>query len=342
MACNTCFIIGAGFSAPAKIPVKRELLQNIFRPGNEKCLEYIQKILGVETRNILLKDAPLEDIFSFLDKIITENGSVGDFDIKAAYDARYELIEFLIKELNAPLKEMYGEFRYEYFFKTLAERKLKHNETNTIVTFNWDTIPDFYINRALKFLGRNNGVDYGCVDWSVEDNYVPSSWRKAQGYQTIKVLKLHGSINWSYIKSNGGLYVDEQYGDYPKGFLIKPEDRKKYEHIFMTPTFIKDLSILPAKSIWYNAGLDLAEARRVVFLGYSLPPADYEFRYILMSTAVRNKGNKIRVLLYPNSPPEKNADLRKSFSTLFIDNDLDFVEMDITDFLTNYEMIWNW
>jgi hypothetical protein len=114
-------------------------------------------------------------------------------------------------------------------------------------------------------------------------------------------------------------------------------------NIFRPPqTFIKDFSMLAAKSVWFNAGLDLAVAKRVVFVGCSLPLADYEFRNLLLKTAVRNKKNRIRVIIYPNAPPAEKKETRKRYESLFIGNDLKFEEVDIVDFLTNNDLIWNW
>jgi hypothetical protein len=110
----------------------------------------------------------------------------------------------------------------------------------------------------------------------------------------------------------------------------------------MTPTFTRDLSNLHTQSIWHNAGLDFAGAERVVFLGCSLLLADYEFRHLLFRTAVRNKDNKIRVLIHPKSPEIRKKDTKDSLRTLFAGNDIDFKELDITEFLENKDLIWGW
>jgi hypothetical protein len=47
------------------------------------------------------------------------------------------------------------------------------------------------------------------------------------------------------------------------------------------PTYIKDLSNPQYKVIWQNAGIEIAEADKLVFIGYSLPSADYEMRQLL-------------------------------------------------------------
>jgi hypothetical protein len=346
MDCNTCFILGAGFSNPAKIPTQNGLLRNIFQPEYADCLKHIKNIFGLEEsdENKLLKDPALEDVFTFLDKIITGNDTAAGFDIKKAYDAKRDLINYIIKDLSGMLKKMHGERRYEYFFNSLADRKKNDNETNTVITFNWDTIPDFYINHAFQDMGENNGVDYGCYDWDYDDKdaYVPSMLRKEKGYKTIKLFKLHGSINWIYKKEDGALYVKEQTGACPGGLPLETEEeRNEYEHIFMTPTFLKDFSNLHTKSMWHNAGFDLLKAKRLVFLGCSLPLADYEFRYMLLKTAVRNKENTIIVTIYPGLEDESKKEIKSRFRALFAGNKLVFRETDIADFLIDKDAIWS-
>ena len=47
------------------------------------------------------------------------------------------------------------------------------------------------------------------------------------------------------------------------------------------PTYLKNLSNPQYKLIWQNAGVELSEANRIVFIGYSLPQADFEMRQLL-------------------------------------------------------------
>jgi hypothetical protein len=65
------------------------------------------------------------------------------------------------------------------------------------------------------------------------------------------------------------------------------------------PTFLKDLSNFQVKLVWQNAGVELMEARRLVFIGYSLPHADFEFRQLLSRMVHREA--LIDVVLYEGS-----------------------------------------
>ena len=69
------------------------------------------------------------------------------------------------------------------------------------------------------------------------------------------------------------------------------------------PTFAKDLSNFQTKLSWINSGIEIAEANHIVFIGYSFPLADFEFRQVLFRNVKRDA--KIEVVLFDKSNPEK-------------------------------------
>src|SRR3984885_131424 len=69
------------------------------------------------------------------------------------------------------------------------------------------------------------------------------------------------------------------------------------------PTFLKDLTNFQVKLVWQNAGVELMEAKRLVFIGYSLPNADFEFRQLLTRMIWRDA--PIDVVLF-NGETEKS------------------------------------
>ena len=62
--------------------------------------------------------------------------------------------------------------------------------------------------------------------------------------------------------------------------------------------------------IWWNAGFEIAEATHLVFIGYSLPLADFEFRNLLTRNFPNRRKVNIKVVLFKrktrkNSTEEK-------------------------------------
>jgi hypothetical protein len=206
---DTCFVLGSGFSSPAALPVQQNLLAGDVPSEISKDLKKIFNISG-DLKPEVRKEMLLEDIFTFLDKVTLGNEKIAGFDFTSAHEAQVRIIEHIIKNINTELKKLNHKEEYGAFFDSLVHRKI-NGRTNSIVTPNWDTLPEYYINRAYKKFGIKGGVDYGCYDWDINDDkdYVASILRKASGYSTIKVLKLHGSINWLSLQNLGGLYVKE-------------------------------------------------------------------------------------------------------------------------------------
>ncbi len=186
-----------------------------------------------------------------------------------------------------------------------------------MLSTNWDILLD---NSIKKYIGINYYekavVDYCCYISSF-DKYdktiMPGLEMLGMGGFNVKLLKLHGSLNWLQCPKCHRLYVrfDEKIGmlaftDYVNcrhcdNNLGISEANKLISNSIM-PTFIKDLSNPQYKLIWQNAGVELSEAEKIVFIGYSLPQADFEMRQLL-SRMVR-KDAQIKVVSFGKS---KNA-----------------------------------
>jgi hypothetical protein len=341
---KTCYILGAGFSALANLPVQNRILENI---SNEKLLYFIEKLFKVHEKKLIM-NISLEDIFTLIDRAIINNETIGDFDYNDFYDAKNNLLDYIVKLFADKLEKANNINEYQYFFNSLVKQRINGGSIS-IISLNWDTLPEYYI---LKSYAKRNidkyGVDYTCFDWDYDEkpDYIPSILKKAHKYSTIKIMKLHGSINWLYNKENNGLYIKEQNEDFPSGIMLQKSERKKYENIIITPTLLKNFNNTHLKMIWHNAGLDLLEAERVVFLGYSFPMADFEFRYLLLKSILRNKNIKIRVLLYPENPEGEMIYTRNEtenrYKNFFVSNDIKFEYKDIKEYLTNNNLIQTW
>ena len=101
------------------------------------------------------------------------------------------------------------------------------------------------------------------------------------------------------------------------------------------PTFIKDLSNPQYKIIWQNAGVEISEASKLVFIGYSLPAADFEMRQLL--SRMTRKGAEIEVVDYYEdklSEPVLNAE--KVWETFFGNRDIVFRYDGAAEYINRY------
>jgi NAD-dependent SIR2 family protein deacetylase len=157
-------------------------------------------------------------------------------------------------------------------------------------------------------------VDYCCYISSVDSdaNRIRSGlWTLgARGYN-VKLLKIHGSMNWLQCSNCQRLFVafDEKINisNYINveacRHCIKYGIDAKLQGALVMPTFLKDLSNFQIKLVWQNAGVELMEAQNLVFIGYSLPHADFEFRQLLSRMVHRDAA--VHVVLYKSTTPKQ-------------------------------------
>src|SRR5690606_22701887 len=78
-----------------------------------------------------------------------------------------------------------------------------------------------------------------------------------------------------------GIYKDKNCSHCSRNFKENKTISTALRSNLIMPTFLKDLNNFQIKLIWQNSGVELSEASKIVFIGYSLPQADYELRQLL-------------------------------------------------------------
>lgn len=358
---KTVFILGAGFSAPAGMPVQADIMFDVLRSYSQPIQDTARKVYTTLFNMVDPDDmraVPLEDVFTMLDRANHHGEVIPGLTHQQIRDSLVSLVRAITHEFNKKLRSCNLD-DYRPFFESLVKcRKGDGSATAhdadpfSIVSFNWDTIPDFLIDQVAD---AEVGIDYACYDYEIEEgvNHIPSILRKAKGLFNVKLLKPHGSLNWAKCPSCCRLFSKTGTGDIP---VLFPHQYKcrfcgdvDLENLIITPTLVKDIGQTHLKMVWHNIQMDLQEAERIVFLGYSLPMADFEFRYTLLKAIVTNNDVAIRVILYPpdnNITNDKNRWQREQteerFLNFFGNRDVDIKYMDVTEFMADDHLIWSW
>lgn len=97
---------------------------------------------------------------------------------------------------------------------------------------------------------------------------------------------------------------------------------------------MKNFSNPQYKLIWQNAGIELSEATKIVFIGYSLPQADFEMRQLL--SRMTRKNAKIIVVDYGNKDDTKTAETIKRYNVFFGKRKPTFYLKGAKDFILNH------
>lgn len=346
------FILGAGFSKEANSPSQEELVMKIFEIhaidpnilGDDK-IDRFKKFL-TETLHLpehLQKTIPLEDIFTPIDRCIADNISFRNLSVETLKEKRsllYELIgntlAYLLEQSDKEYINTFANFLVESS-ATRKEKKYDRNDPVSVITTNWDILLDnsIYNNIQEKKLSRQYDavVDYCCYISSYDksdETVKPGLEVLGRGGFNVKLLKLHGSLNWLQCPRCHRLYVkfNQKIAMNPYNNIDKPSCRhcnnnfnKHTSHNLISnlimPTFLKDLSNPQYKIVWQNAGIELSEAKRIVFIGYSLPQADFEMRQLLSRMVAEN--TEIEVVDYerPNTDDKNYKDLIKRYEQFF-------------------------
>ena len=135
---------------------------------------------------------------------------------------------------------------------------------DAVISLNYDCLMD----TALK--------DHGGRRWDPAVGYGlrivngASAWRSwgpgRKATTPIRLLKLHGSLNWRG-KEGRSLLAHRT-----------PYERATAKGVVVPPLGRKPVSESPFRRVWAEARIRLRSARRLIVIGYSLPPADYLVR----------------------------------------------------------------
>ncbi len=341
---KTVFILGAGFSKGAGAPMQYEIVRDIFEIAEnypyefeEGKLEKFRNFL-VETMHLSLTELEsiqLEDIFTPIDRCILDNLAFRNYNINQLKEIR-DVIYYLIgKTIDIKLRHSGAEFIdsfAEYLVNESANR-INGNFSNvdpvSVISTNWDILLDKAIKREIERKHPGNAVvDYCCYVSSYDKNdetIKPGLQKLGAGGFNVKLLKLHGSLNWLHCQRCMRIYVK-----FDEKIAANMIDETKCRHCsenfgelnahhltsnLIMPTFLKDLSNPQYKIIWQNGGIELSEASKIVFIGYSLPLADFEMRQLL-SRMVRSHA-EIEVVDY-GKPQSKNIkDMKNRYKNFF-------------------------
>ncbi len=195
--------------------------------------------------------------------------------------------------------EWYGCPPYEFYVGVMCSyfNKGGPDRRDTIITFNYDLL----IEESCRNLGIPIGYGFRVTrDKSAESIVTPTNDAKVQ------VLKLHGSVNWvnfsehlfspeEKARRRGRLLLSGQEDDWerdtgwpgPRVFGDYSEVRNKgFSPLLLPPTWRKDMGTDPYtridfSSVWDAAVSALRTATNVIILGYSVPPTDQHFKYLL-------------------------------------------------------------
>ena len=324
---NTVFILGAGFSKCAGLPVQSEfsslLTSSEFGTQIDKVITkaikgFFKDVFGWKDDSEI---PSLEDVFTFID---LSAGSGHNLGIKYTPKLLRALRRMLIYRTFQIIDHRFND-------SVDIEKLLRHYEKDNclFIVMNWDIV----LERHLRKINCNKRINYiaPAHDWDNEK-------RGDSGEQT-KICKMHGSSNWVYCENCKTLFylLDEKLSLHKKVGLLK-SDFRLFDEKFTNRHFDTSLGIDPNEkeckicgygvashiatfsyrksfrttaysAIWLEAEDILAYSSKWIFIGYSLPEADFELKHLIKNAELRFKHKKkkrdIDVVIYDNNTEKK-------------------------------------
>lgn len=341
---KTVYVLGAGFSAAAGFPMQGKILEYLLEPSTyaegglfeadipsdtKKQIDVVADFLDTAFPDT--DGRQMEDIFTLLDQLIDIRGSFAKYPLDELLNIRsawIRLIVTLFFKFSLIVSDDQLELYQRFVARLLYDRiKGDHpHESTSVVSLNWDGLFEDAFTRLATEVGaeRKAGIDY-CV-YTVPlkkdaGHHTPSTLQKAKGMCNFKLLKLHGSATWFRCPASNRVYTSaglspieglkacletlkspltEEYPD-----SREEETQPLLEPFIITPTFEKVFDLPHIQTVWQNAYLELRQASKVVFIGYSLPEADYHFK-TLIRRAIRPEA-EIRAILCDRDRPVREG-----------------------------------
>jgi hypothetical protein len=336
----TVTILGAGASYGSGVPLTSELSGAFLRTPRRSSLpqvvqkqisesleEYWREVFGWKQNH---PRPTFEDHFTALDLAANTGHNLGGgFEPSRLRVLRRLSIHRAFEILQSSQKDP--------GLTTLVGALTSRSDSNRVVSLNWDTCVEEQLNRI------STPCEYG-VKMSRSGPALDPTSR-----EPLEILKLHGSRNWFYCDICRQIFSGEPSSNHTvdkSGILLRVRDFqrlrapdsvldalrewKKKESLtcndcrvelsarVATFSYSKAFGFFQFDAVWDRTLYALRMARHWIFVGYSLPEADFEFRHLLKTAELaRGRGDapEIQVVLAGAAASESKARFERFFGS---------------------------
>jgi len=296
------FVLGAGASYPDGVPLQRHILPMIL--GNseinnsaigKQAVDFIKDNFAYNSEKNLYPQ--LEAVFGFLDYFIFQNEN-----LSAKYSVANirQIKEYLIKSIHyiVNLQTDKESKVYQKFWEIAFE----HTNNFSVITLNYDTLLEqafnifsgqkAYIDYCIHLMNYNKSAEFAQYNFWLNPRE-PISVPKEINPVPLKIIKLHGSLNWKYcsccnqtlltpwdreIDLSRGKFTGYTYPEKQKYDFTCPNDGTDFETLIIMPSYVKPLNQPIISQLMGEASREIRIAKKIVFIGYSLSNADLHIR----------------------------------------------------------------
>lgn len=306
MAIEEVIFLGAGASASDGAPLQNDLLRDYFDKNwrkdglgalalNKNLSEFFKDFYGLDTINNSqqIKFPSFEEVLGILELSISRAESFRNYPlttqnptaVQTVRDIREQIILLIAKILKEKL-QISGDNHNVLVSRLESESRL---DKTAFISLNYDILIDNALIKKHSTIDLDYGVEFTNFESINEFDRPRNVWRRPRKNRSIKLCKLHGSLNWLYCPACVSLTITPKEKSV-SSIADVPRDCKycltEMIPIIIPPTFFKVMSNHFLQQIWREAEDILMTANRIVFCGYSFPDADIHIKYLLKRVEV--------------------------------------------------------
>src|SRR5690554_587501 len=327
-------MFGAGASIAEGAPLQRDILKLIYESDDEQINN---SKAAIQVRTFINENfdtsegvyPTLESVFGYLDYFISKReGLGGEYTTSRIIEIKEYLIRLVHYVISKPVGISDG--AYHKFWNLVSEE----NRNISVVTMNYDTFIDesfdflypdrAYIDYCIELMNYHHYQDISAFDWWVNPRE-PVPVREGGDPKPIKIIKVHGSLNWKYCNCcsqvlltawdtkidlesmgfKGYIHASCENPETVEFDLTCPLDGNRFDTLIVPPSHIKELSHPAINKLLDEAAIEIRKARKIVFIGYSFPEADVHIKALFKKNIL--DGTEIEVVdPYLNDKIESN------------------------------------
>jgi len=341
------FIVGAGFSKNAGLPLATELTQRLLDGGKfakgmpsrglvELIRHFVQANFGHSISTPADRWPELEDLFTVIDLSANTGHHLGkEFSPAVLRTVRRALIVRTIRMLNQRYKRAKTD-KLASLKQLAAFFAQVEPAACAFLSMNWDTV----IEQGLQDAHGLDEFDYGCGAQGALFEKERLLLRIPTQEPAV-LLKPHGSFNWLYCDACRHVFwTRPEDTEKVAGQLFSQRDWDTVERLttitskaskprpcpscgaealgtrIATFSYRKALEFPMHARTWQATEEVLYTARNWIFIGYSLPAADYEFKLLLKRVQL-SRFDKPNIVLVTGGGVEAAERTRLAYEKFF-------------------------
>lgn len=351
---DVVFVFGAGASHPDGVPLQKDMLPMILdgrfpEISNSEMGKLVLQFINDNFTYTNKRYPQLEAVFGFLDHFIQYFESLNS---KYSLSKIVKIKEYLINLIHYIVDYEANEPSVVYNKFWQSVQKSKGNIS--IISLNYDTL----IEQSFRTLFKKFGyIDY-CTHLMNFENYEqlknynkwinPREPVEVSGNNIpvpIKLLKIHGSLNWKYCNCCNQLLLTpwDRKIDLDKGKLLGytypenveyeftcPLDGTDFQTLIVPPSYIKPLKHPIISQLLSEASREIRSTKKIVFVGYSLSNADVHIKALL-----KKQLDEDVEMIVINSKITKNLKLRYRA----LHDNITFIQSSFEELVENEKLI---